>query len=296
MSKNYEMNEKQKHYTTEGRDNEYIQQTYDKKDMDNSEQVLYNNDNKYNSNTKTSDTDYAEQWMNKNQGLLRYAGDRAKKSINAGLAEAPSYMKDATEDTSFEKVQDTAVKRSLASDANDTKLYNLAVNEMIGHLSSENKEPYLKDALPLKNYIEAKDEYDFKNNNYTTTENVDTTPNEAVRVLQRELNKGNYTDKFGQKLKEDGIYAGKTAYADDRYREDIDKTNTNSNNYAMFTLEKGKKFNSAPVNSNVYSVTIQEPKMGSEVQSKVASANNTGVLKNNKTKDSYEKRLKKAQP
>ena len=288
------MNERQKHYTTEGRDNEYIQQTYDKKDMDNSEQVLYNNDNKYNSNTKTSDTDYAEQWMNKNQGLLRYAGDRAKKSINAGLAEAPSYMKDATEDTSFEKVQDTAVKRSLANDANDTKLYNLAVNEMIGHLSSENKEPYLKDALPLKNYIEAKDEYDFKNNNYTTTENVDTTPNEAVRVLQRELNKGNYTDKFGQKLKEDGIYAGKTAYADDRYREDIDKTNTNSNNYAMFTLEKGKKFNSAPVNSNVYSVTIQEPKMGSEVQSKVASANNTGVLKNNKTKDSYEKKIKES--
>lgn len=264
MTKNYKMNEKQTDYTTEGRDNEYIQKTYDKKDMDNLEQVLYNNDNKYNSEMKTSDTDYAEQWMNKNQGLLRYAGDRAKKSINAGLAEAPSYMKDAKDDTSFEKVRDTAVKRSLAKDANDSKLYNLAVNEMIGHLSSDNKEPYLKGALPLQNYIEAKDEYDFKNNNYTTTKNVDTTPDEDVRILQRELNKGNYTDKFGQKLKEDGIYAGKTAYADDKYREDINKSNTNSNNYAMMTLEKGKKYNSAPVNNNVYPVTIQElqqPKM-----------------------------------
>lgn len=46
---------------------------------------------------------------------------------------------------------------------------------------------------------------DFKNNNYTTIANVDKTPDEKVRQLQRELNEAGYTDKFGQRLKEGGI-------------------------------------------------------------------------------------------
>ena len=213
--------------------------------MDNSDAIMYNKDRNY-APFKPPATDPLSQWKEKNQGLLKYAGDRAKKSINAGLEEASDFMRDADEGTSFENVQTASVKRRLANDANDSKLYNSATMEMIGHLSKENKGPYLKAVQPLQKYIEAKDEFDFKHNNYTTTENVDKTPDENVRQLQRELNEAGYTDKFGQKLKEDGIYAGKTAYADDRYREDIDKTNTNTNNYAMMTLKKGNKYNSAP--------------------------------------------------
>ncbi|MEE1042801.1 MAG: hypothetical protein UH854_02440, partial [Clostridia bacterium] len=85
--------------------------------------------------------------------------------------------------------------------------------------------------------------------------NIDTTPDEKVRQLQRELNESGYTDKFGQKLKEDGIYGGKTAYADDRRMiNNTGKTHTNINNNSTITDSKrydivtlnasGKAFNS----------------------------------------------------
>ena len=200
-------------------------------------------------------TDFANQWKEKNQGLFKYAGDGAKNSVDKGLKEAPDYMQDADEGTSFENVQTASVKRHLANDANDTKLYNSAVMEMIGHLSKDNKENYLKHAQPLINYIDTKDKFDFKNNNYTTTENVDTTPDENVRNLQRELNEAGYTDKFGQPLKEDGIYAGKTAYAYDRRMADNPNkkiaitdnysTNTDSKRYDVVSLNaNGEAFDS----------------------------------------------------
>ena len=65
--------------------------------------------------------------------------------------------------------------------------------------NKKSKETYLKHIQPLKTYIDAKDEFDFKNNNYTTTKNADKTPDEKVRTLQRELNEAGYTNKFRQK-------------------------------------------------------------------------------------------------
>ena len=44
-------------------------------------------------------------------------------------------MKDADEGTSFENVQTASVKRHLSNDANDDKLLNASIMEMIGHLS-----------------------------------------------------------------------------------------------------------------------------------------------------------------
>ena len=214
MAINYDFNENNKKSTERG-----TIETPAKKTVDNSDAIMYNKDRNH-APFKTPSTDFVSQWKDKNQGLLKYAGDRAKKSIHAGLKEAPDFMRDADEGTSFENVQTASVKRRLANDANDSKLYNSATMEMIGHLSKENKKPYLKASQPLQKYIDVKDEFDFKHNNYTTTENVDKTPDENVRQLQRELNEAGYTDKFGQKLKEDGIYAGKTAYADDMRKAD----------------------------------------------------------------------------
>ena len=145
-------------------------------------------------------------------------------------------MQDTDEGTYFGDVQTASVKRHIAKDSNNEKLYNASMMEMIGHLSKDNKETYLKHAQPLQKYIDAKDEFDFKHNNYTTTENVDKTPDEKVRRLQRELNEAGYTDKFGQRLKEDGIYAGKTAYAGDNYKAD----NPNVSKYSA--VQNDKKF------------------------------------------------------
>ena len=148
---------------------------------------MYNKDKK-NTGTITPSTDFESQWKEKNQGLFKYAGDGAKKSVDKGLKEAHDYMQDADEGTSFENVQTASVKRHLANDANDNKLYNASIMEMIGNLNKDNKETYLKHPQPLQKYIDVKDEFDFKHNNYTTTENIDKTPDEKVRQLQRELN------------------------------------------------------------------------------------------------------------
>ena len=238
--------------------------------------------NKYRNHApfKTSSKDFVSQWKDKNQGLLKYAGDRAKKSINAGLEEAPDFMRDADEGTSFENVQNASVKRRLANDANDSKLYNSATMEMIGHLSKENKGPYLKAAQPLQKYIDVKDEFDFKHNNYTTTENVDKTPDENVRQLQRELNEAGYTDKFGQKLKEDGIYGGKTAYADDMRRAD-------NPNMASDSSTVNNKHKTTIINDIEYPMVIKEdiqPKLLDNSQVKLSSGN----LESNRKSSQYD--------
>ncbi len=190
--------------------------------MDNSGGIGYN-DNIGNTFLAGKDPFEASmgEWYKKYNDSLKYAGDSAKESVKNGLNEAPSYMKDAEPSTNFTDVQTASVKRSLAKDANDQGLYNSAVMEMIGLLSTENKEPYLKQAQPLQTYIDAKDNFDFKHNNYTTTKNIDTTPNEDVRKLQRSLNEAGYTDKMSQPLKEDGVFGGKTAYAYDTSRANV---------------------------------------------------------------------------
>ena len=218
----------------ERRENKYKPITA-KNTVDNSSSVMYNKDKK-NTGTITPSTDFSKQWKEKNQGLFKYAGDCAKDSVDKGLKEAHDYMQDADKGTSFEDVQTASVKRHLSNDANDDKLYNAAMMELIGHLSKDNKETYLKHAQPLQKYIDAKDEFDFKHNNYTTTENVDTTPDENVRQLQRELNEAGYTDKMGQPIKDDGVYAGKTAYADDSMKAD----NPNKTNYSTTQSTKNQ--------------------------------------------------------
>jgi len=218
---------------TERREITFKPQVFTKNTVDNSNSIIYNK-NKENTLSITPLTDFAKQWKEKNKDALKYAGDSAKKSIHAGLSEAPSFMADADEGTYFGDVQTASVKRHLAKDSNNEKLYNASMMELIGHLSKDNKETYLKHALPLQKYIDAKDEFDFKHNNYTTTDNVDKTPDEKVRQLQRELNESGYTDKFGQRLKEDGIYAGKTAYADDNYKAD-NPNSSNNYNYSYKT-------------------------------------------------------------
>ena len=232
---------------TERRENKYKPTTI-KNTIDNLNGIMYN-ENKKSTPSITPITDFASKWKEDNKELFKYAGDSAKASVDKGLDEAPSYMKDADEGTSFENVQTASVKRNLAQDSNNDKLHQSALMEMIGHLSKENKEPYLKHSQPLQKYIDVKDEFDFKQNNYTTTKNINTTPDENVRQLQRELNEAGYTDKFGQSLKEDGIYAGKTAYADDSKKADNMLKNTTTNdNYS--TITNSKQYDVIALNDN----------------------------------------------
>lgn len=196
--------------TAERRENTYQPQVPTKKTMDNSASTPYNKIKENNAiKQPTALRDFASQWKQKNQNALKYAGDLAKKSINAGLEEAKSFMKDADEGTSFEKVQDASVKWKLAQDSNNAKLLKNAQNEMIGHLSKENRDTYLKDTQPLQAYVDAKDEFDYKNNSYTTTQSIDTTPYEKENYYS-DSEIDHYWIKEGIKQANDQGYFGNT--------------------------------------------------------------------------------------
>ena len=160
-------------------------------------------------------------WAKKNQDAIKYAGDGAinsiKKASNDYLNE---YLKDAPEETDKDELFGSIAKWQLARDANDEKRGNVARNNIIGHMSTENKDHYLKEQIPFSEYVKAKDEFDYKHKNYTTTEFLDNTPDEIVRREQQKLNELGYTDKFGERLKEDGIEGAKTRYAKDNYEAD----------------------------------------------------------------------------
>ncbi|MBQ6906766.1 MAG: hypothetical protein IJQ28_00165, partial [Clostridia bacterium] len=186
-----------------------------KKEIDKFNSLLYNKNN----NTLN------DAWKRTKEMELRYAGDSARESVEKGLKESSDFMKDAPEGTDYGKVQTASVKWRLANDTDNKELQKSAFDELTGHLSSENKETYLKNARSLQEYINAKDTFDYKRNNYTTTKSANSEYNEEIRKLQKILNINGYTDKFGDILKEDGIYGAKTRYAHDKMAENTKKTN-----------------------------------------------------------------------
>ena len=179
--------------------------------VDNSKRMLYND----NEGIGTGFT--SQIWKSKNNELLKYIGDDTKKSIDKGLLEAKDFISDAYDEADLEKIYDASVKWRLAADSQNDELCTSARNEMIGHLSEENKNLYLKSARPISEFIDSKENYDYKSGNYITTGNVNTVPSKHIRSIQSNLNDMGYRDKFGDKLKEDGILAAKTQFAYDSY-------------------------------------------------------------------------------
>ena len=160
-------------------------------------------------------------WAKKNQDAIKYAGDGAinsiKKASNDYLNE---YLKDAPEETDKDELFGSIAKWQLARDANDEKRGIVARNNIIGHMSTENKDHYLKEQIPFSEYVKAKDDFDYKTGKYTTTEYSSTVFDEIVKRLQQKLNHGGYTDNYGNKLKEDGTVGSKTLQAYDSYEND----------------------------------------------------------------------------
>ena len=183
------------------------------KSVDNSYTPRNNKDN------NTTTYDLKDAWKSDHEKELRYAGDSARESVDKGLDYVPKFMKDAPEGTDYGKVQSASVKLSLANDTNDNELKQSAFDELTGLLSTVNKEQYLKKARPLQEFVDAKDTYDYKHKNYTTTKNANKEFSVTTYDLQQFLNKEGHTDKFGNPLKEDGIRGAKTEYAYDQFLE-----------------------------------------------------------------------------
>lgn len=193
----------------------WLTPTIGQKSVDNS------NTPSYNKNIGATTYDLDDAWKNDHEKELRYAGDSARESVDKGLKETAKFMKDAPDGTNYSDVQSASVKWSLAHDTDNKELKQSAFDELTGLLSTENKEEYLKKARPLQEFVDAKDIFDHQRKNYTTTKNSIQRFDQAVQNLQHKLNEKGYTDKFGEKLKEDGIYGGKTRFAEDSYVNSI---------------------------------------------------------------------------
>ena len=173
----------------------------------------------YNGNESGGQSD-AEAWKSENSEALKYAGDEALRSVDKGLSEARDFPSEAKKDVNFRDVQDASVKWALAADSNNEELSNSARDELIGILGEGDPEPYMSDVRPLAEFVEAKDNFDYQNGNYTTTENMDKNYDEGVLNMQTSLKENGYTDKFGDPIKPDGYLGGKTMFAMDAYSSD----------------------------------------------------------------------------
>ena len=164
----------------------------------------------------TKNTTDSSLWKERYLPDLQLAGDGALSSIDKGLSYARDFMADANPGTDPDKIRTAAVKWALATDTNDEGLKQ-ADFELMDSLAPGSVGTNAIGTPSLSEYIRRKDEYDYKTGRYTTTANASKTPTAQTRELQTLLNRGGYTDRFGNALKEDGILGAKTLYAADRY-------------------------------------------------------------------------------
>ncbi len=229
---------------TQERRNKNQAVSYDQKTMDKFYNMSYNevkDNNLFNSKKITSveqsSNPFAD-WKTFNKPILSLAGDGAIQSVEKGLAESQKFINEAYEGANSAKIMDASVKWSLANDAHNQELSNRARDEMIGHMSKENKGIYLKDTLPLTTYINAKDDYDYKAGTYSTDKYLKAEPDEKVINIQSLLNDLGYTDKYGNPLKVDGKLGARTLQAYSNL-----KNNTNSIESTKTTKSANNKNN-----------------------------------------------------
>lgn len=177
-------------------------------------------------------------WAKKNSDAIRFAGDGVINSIKRASKDyLNKYLKDAPEATDKDELLSSIVKWQLARDANDDKRGKVAMNNIIGHMSTENKDHYLKEEIPLSEYVNAKDDFDHKTGKYTTTEYATKEPDENVKKIQQTLNENGAKNKYGDSIEVDGFVGSETLKAVEDLEKDYKDDATIQNLLDMATHE-----------------------------------------------------------
>ena len=192
---------------------------------------------------------------------LNYAGDEAFRAFILGITEAEnaSRGKKLTE-TQKNMLYEATVKRYLSADMHNAELWKTAYRESIAtHGTAKSK--------PLSEYIHLRDEFDYGNGTYTTTGYLDGEASEKTRELQHALNEIGIRDKFGNRLKEDGLYGPKTQWANDvlikgpSHALKYDKTAfLGRHNLVLNKVESSKKGQIKPINKILFKSDAKDTK------------------------------------
>ena len=146
-------------------------------------------------------------------------GDRTKECIENGLKDADYYLNNSTNNNiKKESIQNASIKLALSNETGNKKMQGIAFNELNTLLASGKPDM----TIPLGEYINEKENWDYKNGNYSTTKYISSSRDESVASIQHQLNEIGCTDKFDNPLKEDGLLGAKTMQALQRAnREDF---------------------------------------------------------------------------
>lgn len=143
---------------------------------------------------------------------LNYSGDKAYRSYMDGIRKADEFIKinkiNPKKKNIFEIISDY-LKMYLSEISGDMETFWDSFENLSDTKSSKNK---TKD---LNILLEDIDKNDYSSGKRTTDKYTDNNFDEAVYNMQREFNEQGVTDKYGNKLKEDGVYGPNTQWVSD---------------------------------------------------------------------------------
>ena len=143
---------------------------------------------------------------------LNYSGDKAYRSYMDGIRKADEFIKinkiNPKKKNIFEIISDY-LKMFLSEISGDMETFWDSFENLSDTKSSKNK---TKD---LNTLLEDIDKKDYSSGKRTTDKYTDNNFDETVYNMQREFNEQGVTDKYGNKLKEDGVLGPNTQWVSD---------------------------------------------------------------------------------
>ncbi len=193
---------------------------------------------------------------------LNYSGDSAFDRYLSGISAADSFLADNRIDkksVNQASFYEAMAKRYLSADMHNHALWKAAYiqseNALKGNESTNN--------TPLSEYFDMRDAYDYKNGDYQTTKYLDGTYSEDTKKLQHALNEIGIKDKFGNRLKEDGLNGPKTQRAIDIFlkgNSHVLKYNKNAFFPKNMELTLSKNYKTPRYLNAIFDISLQKKK------------------------------------
>ncbi|MEA4968934.1 MAG: hypothetical protein VB051_00225 [Candidatus Pelethousia sp.] len=154
---------------------------------------------------------------------LNYAGDETYRSYMQAIKEADAFLRENHIDArtvNLPKFYEAYAKQYLAEGMNDETLLRLTRKDALeALLPKRDRHGRIVFAHPqspnLPLILDARDQIDYQNGRFATTAFTDNLYDSHIYLLQKKLNEQGATDKFGNRLKEDGVFGPKTQWAID---------------------------------------------------------------------------------